>query len=480
MLNASQDAAPALVLADLGIAPDTLRFIDQSAKSFGADELVETASRFAADRNVICVCTTRDMALRVSALPGVLPLWLADRSVNPFSDPSVAIVHELAEVAAYFQPNALPFLGLTRWRPSDTRAKLAQRIETLLTAARAAGGITIYGAGTIGRQALDAARMMGLPVKAFLDGNAKLHGSQIDGVDVRPVASLAKGSDVVVPALGRHLESIAATLKKAGVHTIMTLSELYYASRRPGEPETDYLDDLYANRNRYQSLFMAAADTQSRNVLSAVMVHRLTLETAPLTAVVERGHPQWFDPAFLPRTDRDVFVDGGAYDGDTAIGYVEARGPGYQHVHAFELDPDVAARAMKRTVSLPNVTIHNCGLSDREDMVTFRKTGGTDGAVGLGDVGEQRVALRTIDGTITERITFLKLDVEGEEARTIDGGRRHIVEDRPTLAIALYHKAHDLWDIPRRILDLCQGYRLYFRHYTDIAYETVVYAIPTP
>jgi FkbM family methyltransferase len=258
----------------------------------------------------------------------------------------------------------------------------------------------------------------------------------------------------------------------------MSLSELYYVSRRPGEPETDYLDDLFANRNRYHSLFLALADARSREVISAVVKHRLSLATVFLADVAERGHPQWFDPAFLPRTDSDVFVDGGAYDGDTAIGYSNARGLDYKHIHAFEIDQDVAARAVVRTAHLPNVTIHNCGLSDREATVLYRKTGGTDGAIGDQISGNNRVVLQTIDGTVAERITFLKLDVEGEEAKTIDGAKKHLQEDRPTLAVALYHKAHDLWDIPRRILDLLPDYQLHLRHYTDIAYETIIYATP--
>lgn len=478
-MNASQDSSAPPIVADAGISLESLQHLSPGLRCVAPADLEATVATEASTRNVICVTKDRDIAMRVSHRTGVIPVWLNDQTrSNILSDPSVVTVHDVSKLVAYFDnATALPVLGLARWRPSDTRSELSDRLNYLLDTAKVAGGITIYGAGTIGRQAIDAARLIGLPVKAILDANAKLHGTRIDGAEVRPLSAVTKGVDVVVPALGHHIAAITKSLHDHGVQSVMSLSELYYISRRPGEPETDYLDDLFANRHRYHSLFLALADRRSREVLSAVLKHRLSLATAPLSDVAERGHAQWFDPAFLPRTESDVFVDGGAFDGDTVLGYVQARGPDYKHIHAFEIDPDVSARAASRTAHLTNVTIHPCGLSDREAVASYRKTGGTDGAIGHHPGHSHRVALRTIDTAVHEQITFLKLDVEGEEAKTIDGARQHLKNDRPTLAVALYHKAHDMWDIPRRILDLLPDYRLHLRHYTDTAYETIVYAI---
>ena len=478
-MNAPQDSSAPLIVAEAGISIGSLQHLSPAARFVPPADLEAAAAAEASARDVICITKDRDIAMRVSHRAGVIPVWLDDHArSNVLSDPSVVTIHDTSKLAAYFDDAAAPpILGLARWRPSDTRTQLFDRLSYLLEAAGVAGGITVYGAGTIGRQAINAARLIGLPVKAILDANAELHGTKIDGIEVRPLSSVTKGTDVVVPALGRHIVAITNALHEHGVHSVMSLSELYYISRRPGEPETDYLDDLFANRHRYHSLFLALADLRSREVLSAVLEHRLSLATNHLSKVAERSHAQWFDPAFLPRTESDVFVDGGAFDGDTVLGYVEARGPDYKHIHAFEIDPDVSARAVSRTAHLTNVTIHSCGLSDREALASYRKTGGTDGAIGHHAGNSRRVALRTIDTAVHERITFLKLDVEGEEAKTIDGARHHLKNDRPALAVALYHKAHDMWDIPRRILDLLPDYRLHLRHYTDTAYETIVYAI---
>lgn len=461
-------------------APAWLARVPAAETVQGAD-LVERAVVAADSGPVICVGTDRSVLLGVSGLPGVAAVRLAaETQVNVLSDPAMATAHTAAELASLFDGGpAEVILSLFRQRPSDVRAAIDRRIASLLASAREAGGLTIYAAGTIGRQALDAARLAGIPVKAFIDGNPALAGTQVDRVPVGPPTTIEPGRDIVVPALGRHVAAVTKTVRQHGARDVMSLSELFFATRRPGEPETDYIDDLFANRHRYLSLFLAAADPRSREVLAAVVRHRLTLASEPLEGVVEQGHAQWFDPAFLPRQKKSVFVDGGAFDGDTVLGFVKAFGNGYGRIHAFELDPEVAARARERTRAIRGVTIHNVGLSDRSGTVPYRRTGGTDGSIAAATGGEQQVAIGTIDATVPERVSFLKLDVEGEEARSLRGARRHIIEDRPTIAIALYHKAHDLWDLPRRILDYSPSYRLHLRHYTDVAYETIAYAIPS-
>ncbi len=45
------------------------------------------------------------------------------------------------------------------------------------------------------------------------------------------------------------------------------------------------------------------------------------------------------------------------------------------------------------------------------------------------------------------------------------------------VATTLYHKAEDIWELPTMILSLCPDYKLYLRHYSFTAAETVLYAV---
>jgi|GEM_PF-703198 len=425
---------------------------------------------------VILTSNERDHVAAASGLSGVIPV-LVGAAGNPLADAGLVRARNLAALAPLAQETAA-ILQLARFRPSDFRARQQAAIAALCQAITAAGGIMVYGAGNIGRQAVDAARRAGLPVAAVLDANASRHGTLFEGVEIRPPQAIEPGRSVVVPALGRAVGTVKAHLRALGVRDIMSLSQLYALSRRPGEPETDYLDDLYANRWRYLSLYCMVADDRSRVAIDAIIRHRLTLETEPCAGICEHDHPQWFDPSFLPRRLDDVFVDAGAHDGDTVEGYIKAQGDGFRHIDAFELDPVLVETARRRIGDDPRVRFHTLGLSNGPGEVCFRPTGGTDGTIAVTPGEGTRVRLGSIDDHVTMPATYIKIDVEGMEALVLEGARRQIATNRPMLGVAAYHKAQDLWDLPRRILDIDAGYRIHFRHYTDVAYETVLYAQP--
>ena len=83
-----------------------------------------------------------------------------------------------------------------------------------------------------------------------------------------------------------------------------------------------------------------------------------------------------------------------------------------------------------------------------------------------------------IDDIVGEdKVTFIKLDVEGAELRALQGAELSIRRHRPRLAISIYHKPEDVIEIPAYILSLHEDYRLDIRHYQMSACETILYAV---
>ena len=76
-----------------------------------------------------------------------------------------------------------------------------------------------------------------------------------------------------------------------------------------------------------------------------------------------------------------------------------------------------------------------------------------------------------------ERVTFIKFDIEGAELEALKGAKGIISSYRPKLAICLYHKKEDYWQIPYYVKELVPEYKLYIRHYSNYSSETVLYAI---
>ena len=95
---------------------------------------------------------------------------------------------------------------------------------------------------------------------------------------------------------------------------------------------------------------------------------------------------------------------------------------------------------------------------------------------------KQKVIVHTVDVVrmddfIDDRITFVKMDIEGSEANALLGAERLIRTHKPKLAISVYHKKDDIWVIPKIILRFNPDYKFYLRTYSFTYGESVLYAV---
>ena len=72
-------------------------------------------------------------------------------------------------------------------------------------------------------------------------------------------------------------------------------------------------------------------------------------------------------------------------------------------------------------------------------------------------------------------MTFIKLDVEGSELEVLMGAAETIKRDHPRMAISVYHKTNDLFNVAHYLLSLMDNCNFAIRHYHSDHIETILY-----
>ena len=176
----------------------------------------------------------------------------------------------------------------------------------------------------------------------------------------------------------------------------------------------------------------------------------------------------------------DYVVDGGACLGDTAAVFSNAVGE-LGMVYSFDPLMDHIEILEHNTAQFPikNVKVMPFGLGNENiDSEPVRLNSYNPGF----SAGSSVVPLRKIDTLVRnheiKRINFIKLDVEGFEMQVLIGGFNAINRFKPKIAVSLYHKPNDMFEILTYIKEYHPFYKFYLGHYTIHKEETVLYCDP--
>lgn len=177
-------------------------------------------------------------------------------------------------------------------------------------------------------------------------------------------------------------------------------------------------------------------------------------------------------------------VDVGAYSGDTAkallVGYgkLAAR----VEIDAFEPDPDNYARLAKTAAKLASgqveIRTHRTCAYDRNGQVPFRYGAGPECRVDGGSDG--MVSCVRLEDRIRTGLpaSFLKVRTGGSELAVLAGANRMIMSDGPYLAVALSDSDTGLLDIPVYLMSSHPGYSWFFKSYSRMRPDFVLYGVP--
>ena len=257
------------------------------------------------------------------------------------------------------------------------------------------------------------------------------------------------------------------------------------------QPETDDYETLRRRAgmmkrqvDQFVWLYERLADYQSKRVLLAVLSNWTYLDISKLEKATEKTE-QYFDLNLIFKADGEVFVDLGAYNGDTIQEFINIYGSSYRKIYAYEADIAQAKYAERNLASLHDIEIRHKGAGKEQGYYRLeRGTASSAGRIARGEdiseMTEDTVEVVSLDEDICEPVSWIKMDIEGSEYDALLGCKNHIKKEQPKLSVSVYHGYEDIIRLPLLIDEINPSYRFYLRYYGGnlIPTELVLTALP--
>ncbi len=234
----------------------------------------------------------------------------------------------------------------------------------------------------------------------------------------------------------------------------------------------------------YESLY----DDKSRKIYTGILNSRVRCDYPD--EEYSSFNPNFVNSVFKKIDEKDIFVDCGAFVGDSIERYIWNHCGTFDKIYGFEPDSSnynamsIRVDRLKKEWNLTeeSIVLLPYGVSNESSIAFVHKNsvqGLSSSLVEKESEGAEKCQIVSIDDYFLNsglKYSFLKADVEGYEYRLLDGAQKSIEEYSPRLAICMYHNATDLYSIPMKIKEMDSDYNIMIRHHSVQFFDTVCYA----
>lgn len=345
--------------------------------------------------------------------------------------------------------------------------------------------LVLHGCGQMGRRLAQALVADGRPPVAFADNDAGKQGTKVDGIEVLdPAVAAGRFGDEAAFVVskwspGDGYVDVQRQLLGLGVRTVVPLPVFMW--RYPDRLLPHYLfalpDALLEFADEISGAYELLDDEEPREQYLGQLEWRLWLDYTALSTPRPLS-TQYFEPGVIALGEHEVFVDCGAFDGDSLRSFLRESGRVFDRVHAFEPAPDTFLRLAAYVAELPaevghRISLEDAAVGDEECTLHFDGAGSTSGK--LTDSGDIEVRCVRLDDAVGSA-TYIKMDIEGAETGAILGARRLLADPVTRLAVSLYHTPTDFFRLVNLVHSLKPDARLTCRGYDVDGLEFVLYA----
>lgn len=295
----------------------------------------------------------------------------------------------------------------------------------------------LFGMGQLGQYMI---AQLGSRVEVATDNNPDLWNTYRGVLILSPEECVAQYPDAEYVVSIYNGAAIRKQLRDMGVRHISHFMEVL------GRDAIDYA--------KVAELRPLLADEESRRELDRQVSGAILTDHLPIEKI--------YFPYFFQSQMNEVFVDCGAYDGDSVRAF-KSWARSWSRIYALE----PIAEVKEPCIRLP------LAVGSANEFVRFSEAGpGSKQS----ESGRMVQVVKLDDLFLHDPPTFIKMDVEGAEPEAIRGASEIIRRHAPKMAVCLYHKRSHLWEIPLLLHSLRPDYKLYIRRYAEDCWEIVCYA----
>ena len=292
------------------------------------------------------------------------------------------------------------------------------------------------------------------------------------------------GKPVILPQKLQNREKICVLICTIRPTTIKQIQQMCKEKEIECYPIDEVI--LKLHRKEVMQCFDLLEDEQSKKIYAELTEARITGQNIGDEI---QSYPAYFSlPIFKKEDQKEVFVDCGAYDGDSIGEYLKQKNAVFDKIIAFEPDTEnfkklqrtIENECEKWNISQEKFEIYPYAIGEKSSVGKFERYEGNNGIASkmLDASSEQGEECKVVslDEFLTEPYSFLKADIESFEYKMLLGAKESIKKNKPLLAICIYHNAVDFYSIPLLIKEILPEYKIAIRHHLDDTSETVVYA----
>ena len=347
---------------------------------------------------------------------------------------------------------------------TDLKKKLNERTSLWHYLQKVKKPIALYGMGDGAEKVIRYLQGVGRRPDAVFASDDFVRGQSFLGYRVRKYAELAAeyGDFIVLVSFGTQRQEVIDNILR------IAAEQETYAPNVPlfGEGLFDY-DYFLRYESELTQVYDNLADEKSREVFIQLCDYNISGKISYLMAATT---PKAEADCLLGLGSDEVYLDLGAYNGDTVQEFANTVQGSYRQILAVEPDGKNFAKLQKNTAHLPNIEYLNYGIWQERAELFFSSKAGRNSA--LATSGNRSVQCLGIDEIQREYaaapISLIKMDVEGVEKQALTGGADTLQNYRPKLAVSAYHRNEDLFALPLLIRQQNSKYEIYLRHHLYI------------